>query len=133
MMVAMDTDTTTDTTNGASIQQELQAMLVCHDVLGPLDPEQRARALRWLADLHHVQLPAETLDQDQLVATAAAWASDTVLGMTAAEIEQSCLDAAGWGDGPSLAEAMLREIARRLRIMGGIATAPDQEALWPST
>ena len=46
------------------------------------------------------------------------------------KIEQDCLDALGMGEGPSMAEAQLREIKRRFAMVAG---SPEGVGAWQST
>jgi len=124
MMVAMAEDC-----SNPSLHRELEGMMVLTDVLTPLDPGARRRVLSWVADYFEILLPgagpAQGPNEDELARFAADWASAAVLSLDASEVEQSCLDSLGWGDEQSMVASAQREIARRLRILGGTASEAD--------
>lgn len=127
MMVPMADDAVSA---NPSLHRELEAMMVMVEVLAPLDLSARRRVLVWVADYFELALPGADgehagPDADELQRFAADWASAAVLSLDPAEVEQSCLDAQGWGDEQTMVASALREIARRLRIIGGTASKAD--------
>lgn len=107
------------------IRDELRAMGELVGALGPLDEPARRRVLQWVAAVFEIELQpyppiADPIDEAAIVAMGAAWASAVVLELQAEEIEQTVLERQSWGDEVGLIEGALPEVAKRIRIMGGL-------------
>ena len=98
---------------------ELAALHSLVEHVEVLDLNGRARVIGYACDRWGLG-SAGQLDEDAMVRGAGAWALQVVMSMNETEIERSCLDAQGFGEGPSMVGATLREVARRIAAEAGL-------------
>jgi hypothetical protein len=116
------------------LNAELSALAVVVDALGPLSPGGRRRVILWLADYFEVGgadavWPAP-VDEDEIVRTAASWASAVLDMIDGKTLQQGALDSMGLGDDGDLTKTLFEGIKAAWRLAAGTEQA---RALWPST
>lgn len=74
--------------------------------------------------------PQPAVDEDQLVSTAAAWASEVLDMLDPKQLKQQALDSLGFGDDPDITDRLFELIRQSWKQAAGMDEA---KALWPST